>query len=236
MIIKILAVIPLVALMTVACQTSRYAEQAYSTSAPTVDKDLFVLVPEANRGDLAETRAELSRVQDGVGLAERDLMVERQRLTGAKQTAEQAGEGMSSARRALVVAKNSGELRRADEIATATAQIDRARARWHEARSQVALHTSRIAQLESDVILAKLRVDLATAKVEFDKARAVTQLDRPEADTIALRDFEASVAECETQIAMAEVDAEAWERKMQLRQKALEASADNRETVRTANE
>jgi hypothetical protein len=169
-------------------------------------------------------------------LAERDLMVERQRLTGAKQTAEQAGEGLTSAPSTLVVAKYSGELRRADEIATATAQIDRARARWHEARPQVALNEARISRLEPAVTLARLRVDLATAKVALDYARAVTQFDRPDAATIALRDFEARVAECEPQIAMAKVDALAWERKKPLRQKALEASAGNRETVRTANQ
>jgi hypothetical protein len=61
---KILAVVPLVAPLTFACQTSRCAEQASCTSAASVDKDLFVLVPEANRSDLAETHAELSRMLD----------------------------------------------------------------------------------------------------------------------------------------------------------------------------
>ena len=233
---RTLSALSLAALLSVACQSNRYSDSVYATSTPTVADDVYVLVPEANRSAIAQSRAERMRMQDGVDIAERDLMMERQRLDGAKVAADQAGEGMTAARRALEVAEDSAQARRDEEIERANEQINRARARWQLARSQVAFHESRIAQLESDVTLAELRVDLADAKIELDKARAVSKLDRPEAKKIALRDFEASVAEHELRIAVAEVDAKAWEQKMELRQEAIEASATNREEVRKKND
>ncbi len=190
-----LTLLSLAALLSVACQSNRYSDSTYPTSTPTVSDDVYVLVPEKNRSAIAENRAERIRMQDGVAIAERDLMMERQRLDGAKLEAKQAGESMTAARRAVEVADESGQLRREDEMDRAADQIDRARARWHQARSQVAFHESRIAQLEAEVKLAKLRVELADAKVELDKARAVAELDRPESKSIAIRDFEANVAE-----------------------------------------
>lgn len=228
-----LTLLSFAALLSVACQSNRYSDSTYPTSTPTVSDDVYVLVPEKNRSAIAENRAERIRMQDSVAIAERDLMMERQRLDGAKLEAKQAGESMTAARRAMEVADESGQLRREDEMDRAADQIDRARARWHQARAQVAFHESRIAQLEAEVKLAELRVELADAKVELDKARAVAELDRPESKSIAIRDFEANVAEHETRIAMAEVDAKAWEEKMELRKEAIEASASNREDVRS---
>lgn len=230
---RTLAALSIVVLASVGCQSHRYTENTYPSGSPTVADELFVLVPEGSRKAIIEARTERLRMQDAVAVAERDLKLERQRLEVAEVEAKQSATGMTAARRALEVAEKSSEARREGEMDDASSQIDRARARWHEARSKVAFHESRIAQLEDELELAKLRVDLADARVELDKARAVAKLDRPEAETIALRDFEASVEEHETRIAIAEVDARAWKEKMELRREAIEASASNREDVRS---
>ncbi|MBI1381592.1 MAG: hypothetical protein GC161_10960 [Planctomycetaceae bacterium] len=230
---RTLAALSLLALVTAGCQSHRYTENIYPSGTPTVADELFVLVPEGSRKSIIEARTERLRMQDAVAVAERDLKLERQRLEVAKVEAEQTATGMTAARRSLEVAEKSAEGRREADMDEAAAQIDRARARWHEARMNVAFHESRIAQLEDELELAKLRVDLADARVELDKAKAVAKLDRPEAENIAIGDFEANVEEHETRIAIAEIDAKAWEEKMELRREAIEASAARFEDVRS---
>src|SRR5262249_22304314 len=108
----------------------------------------------------------------------------------------------------------------------AESRLEQARSRWHAAQASVAWHEAHLDQLKADVTLAKLRVDLADARVELAKAKAVSKLDRPAIYDVPVRDFEATVEDHETRLKMAEVDVDGWKKKVDLRQKALDARDD----------
>ncbi len=220
---KMIASLLLLALLTAGCQSGTSYNNHYRGSTPHVEDDVFVYVPESDRGDIATARAESSRMMDSVAVAKRDLDQEVQRLSLAEDQLETTGDEVDTARESLALARDSNEARREKEVENATRQLESARSRWRYGESAVAYNELRVDQLESGVALAKLRVTLADARIEFAKAHAVSKLDRPEAQDVSLPDFQACIDEHEARIAMAEVDADAWKKKLELRQKALDS-------------
>ncbi len=218
----ILSLSLLAALVSSGCQSSSFLGSSLRSSTPTVDEDILVYVPEANRSDITDARTERIKLQDSVNVAQRDIEIERQRISTAQDQLGIAEDGLEAAKRAHKVARESREGERSDNLDRTENEVENARNRWLSAKEKVHYHEARIAQLESSHELAELRVDLADARVELAKARAVSELDRPEARDVSVREFEMYVEEYETRLAMAEVDADAWDKKIELRQTALD--------------
>ena len=220
---KLLATLPLLALLF-GCESTTH-NQAYDDDFgkdPRVSDDVFVYVPESERDEVDEARAEALEMKDTVDQAQHEVGLEAQRLDIAKSERNNAEDAVETARRELKVARDSAKDDRNDIVEDAEARVDGARRRWHAAQAKVALHEARLDQLKADVALAKLKVDLAEARIELAKAKAVSELDRPELYDLPVRDFEASVKEHETRLKMAEVDVDAWKKKAELRQKAYD--------------
>ena len=224
---KLIATLPLLALL-VGCQSTTH-DHVYNQhfgSDPQVSDDVYVYVPESDRSDVDEARADSLKMKDTVAQAEHEVSVEAKRLDVAKSELGNAEDGVETAQKALELARESSQSDRKDSVDDAEGRLDQARHRWHAAQANVAWHEAHLDQLKADVTLAKLRVDLAEARIELAKAKAVSKLDRPEIYDVPVRDFEASVEDHETRIKMAEVDADAWKKKVELRQKALESRDD----------
>ena len=212
----------LLASLAASCQTSPFNNHRYGYSTPTVDDKALVYVPESDRGGIAKARTEVNEMKDRVSIAERNVTQEKQRLGVAKDELKVADASVEASEKALDVAQNSDESVRSRDVSAAKQQLESAQARWRSAESKIAFLEAHIDQLKSDVELANMRVELGDARVELAKAKAVVKLDRPEARNISVSEFEASVEEKEAHVAMAEVDANAWEKKVKLRQEALD--------------
>lgn len=223
------------ALFTVGCKSNPFDNDRYNYSSPEVDDDVLVYVPESERDEITKARSECDEMKDRVTIAENQVEQEKRRLDVAEEELDVAEAEVDAAKKALSVARNSSESIREREIDNADDKLENARARWRSAQSQIAFHQARIDQLQSEVELAEMRVELAEARVQLAKARAVRELDRPEADKITVSDFEACVEEKEAMVAMAEVDAEAWEKKVKMRQDALDERLENRNQPKSAS-
>ncbi|MEO6708038.1 MAG: hypothetical protein ABIP42_00580, partial [Planctomycetota bacterium] len=210
----------LLSLLCVGCHTDPFSDRRHPYSDPTVHDDVYVNVPESDRDEIAKIRTEWNELKDRVDIAERNVEQERQRLGVAKAELDAAEAGARAARKGLDVAYESEESIRQREIESAQRNLEAARAQWLSAKSKIAFHDANIDQLKAEVDLTKTRMDLAESRMELAKAKAVHKLDRPEARDIAVSEFEASVKEHEAIVAMAEVDAEAWQKKVKIRQAA----------------
>jgi len=224
---KLIATLPVLALLF-GCESTGHDHvyHQHFGSDPRVSDDVYVYVPESDRSDVDEARADSLKMKDTVAQAEHEVSVEAKRLDLAKSELNNAQDGVETAQKELELARESSHDDRKDGVDDAEGRLDQARHRWHAAQANVAWHEAHLDQLKADVTLAKLRVDLAEARIELAKAKAVSKLDRPEIYDVPVRDFEASVEDHETRIKMAEVDADAWKKKVELRQKALEHRDD----------
>ena len=223
---KTLLLLPALALLF-GCQAFDHGHDHYRDGADLrVDDGLLVHVPENKRDDIDEARRDSLKMQDAVTKAEHDVTVEKESLSIARDEADVAEDQVDNARRKLDLARR-GDTK--DDVKDAEDDLEGARKRYRAALAKVEWHKVKVDQLQADVTTARLRVDLANAKVELAKARAVHDLDRPESRDVAVNDFEASVADHETRVKMAEVDADAWKKKLDLREdqvKAREKAAD----------
>ncbi|HEX5009704.1 MAG TPA: hypothetical protein VFY71_04830 [Planctomycetota bacterium] len=226
---KLITTLPLLALpLLFACETTTHDHVYHDHfgTDPKVSDDVYVYVPQSDRDDVNDARTESMKMQDSVAQAQHEVDVEAQQLDVARSELNNAEDGVDTARREYELSRETAQKDHDDRVDEAQKRLDAARQRWHAAAANVAWHEAHLDQLKADVTLAKLRVDLANAKVELAKAKAVSKLDRPEIYGLPLNDFEASVQDHETRIKMAEVDADAWKKKVELRQKALEDRKD----------
>lgn len=74
-----------------------------------------------------------------------------------------------------------------------------------------------------------MRVKRSEAEVELAKAKAILALDRPESRDISVGEFQACVDEKNSEVALAEVDAAAWEKKVKVRKDVFDAHREARE-------
>ena len=225
---KLLATLPLVAVLF-GCEATNH-DHAYNDNFgadPRVSDDVYVYVPESQRDDVDEARAESLKMKDAVDQAQHEVGLEAQRLDIAKSERNNAEDAVETSRRELELARKSATEEHNDVVDDAEGRLDKARRRWHAAQANVSLHEVRLDQLKADVALAKLKVELANARVELAKAKAVSELDRPELYDLPVHDFEAAVQDHETRIKMAEVDVDAWKKKAELRQKAFDDRNDD---------
>ncbi|HEX6882985.1 MAG TPA: hypothetical protein VF530_06365 [Planctomycetota bacterium] len=211
----------LIPALAIGCKSNPFSDRDGS-AALVVDDDFLVDVPESDRADIAVARTERSEMRDLVAIAERNVEQGRRQLDVAEEELAAAEAAVRTAEKSLAVAGEDDESVRASEIGDANRRLEGARARKHWARSKVAYQGTHISRLESQTDLARLRLEWSEARVELAKARAVHELDRPEARALSVGEFEARVAEKQVEVAMAEIDAQAWEKKAQVRQHALD--------------
>jgi chromosome segregation ATPase len=226
---KTIAPVLMLALLA-ACQTTdRHDHLAYDYVGldPRVDDDVYVHVPEADRKDVDEARTESLRSKDEVAQAQHEVDLETKQLRVAKDELDNAKDSVDIAQREFLLANDTTHDDHDDYVKASQERLDQARQRLQAARAKVALHEVRLEQQKADVTLAKLQVELAESRIELAKAKAVYELDRPGCRDLPLRDFEAAVADRETRLKMAEVDAEAWNKKIELRQKMLDDRRDD---------
>lgn len=219
---KSFCLLPALALL-VGCQA--FGNDPYHNGdAPRINDDLLVHVPADDRDDIEEARRESLKLKDAVAKAEHDVDVEQERLSIARDESDVAEDEVDNARRRLDLARRGdreGDVKDADE------RLADARKRYRASRAKVEWHKVKIDQLQADVTTARLRVELAEAKLELAKARAVHDLDRPETRDVAVHDFEACVEDHETRVKMAEVDADAWKKKLDLSEERMKAREDD---------
>ena len=221
----------LLAVLTAGCQSTPFNAHQSRFTNPTVSDDVLVNVPQSDRDGITKCRTEWNEMKDRVTIAENNVGQEKQRLNVAEAELDVSEDAVSAAKKGLSVARNSSESTREHEVDNAQEQLEGSQARWRSAKSKIAFTEAHIDQLDSEVDLAKLRVDLAGAKVELAKAQAVSKLDRPHSRDISVSEFQACVEEEASEVAMGEVDAAAWEKKVKLRQDAL----DKRLAVKSAS-
>jgi hypothetical protein len=217
-------IVPALALGLLGCQSNPFGEERHN--AVVVDDELVCDVPEADREDIlrarAERNAERNEMNDRVVIAERDVEQGRRQLQVAKEELEAAEAAVRKAEKSLAVAREENERVRASEMESASRRLESARARLRCAHLKVAHHATHSARLEAQVGLAKTRLERAAAQLELSKARALHELGRPETSEVAMSEFEAPVARTQVQVTMAEIDAEAWEKKVLVCREALD--------------
>lgn len=209
-------------LLALGCRSTRFGNDPDGSVAVVVNDDMLVSVPEADRENITRARTERSEMKDRVAMAERDAEQGRRQLDVTEEELEAAEDAVTTAEKGLEVARDGNENARASEMESANRKLETARTRLYLARSRVAHGKTQLSRLESETDLANLRLQWSEACVELAKAKAVHELDRPEAREISVRAFEARVADRKIQVALAEIDTQAWEQKVQVRQDALE--------------
>jgi hypothetical protein len=218
---KLLCFLPLM-LASVACQASSYSGGG---THPAIEDKTLINVPAGQREDINKARTGRSEALDSVALAKQEVARAEERVTIAKSDVRIADSEIDAAAARLELARKSTASNRDDQIKEATAKLDGVRAHQQWARTQVQLEECRVGALEAQVKLAKQRVALADAKIELAKARAVKDLARPDDDSIDVREFERCVADEDVALKMSEIDAEAWSKKVELRQDIVETRA-----------
>lgn len=219
---KTIAGLAFLTLLAVGCNSTPFHGHNDRYSHLTVDDDALVYVPESGRAEIDQARTGCDQMRDQVSIAQRNLEQGKRQLDLAEEELDVSELHVNSAMKGLEVARSSNGNVRDAQIAAANATIDGARAQWHSAVSDVAYHAVRIEQLDALVQLARLRVKRSEAEVELAKAKAVVALDRPETRDISVGEFQACLDERNAEVALAEVDADAWEKKVEVRRDVLD--------------
>ena len=190
-----------------------------------VDDDALVRVPVSDREDINKARTEAMAVEDRVAVAEHDVENAKERLDIARHAASIAKEEAEVAHeRCKLAAKENGDLRDDEKKKCAErCQGAGAHARWADA--QIVYHEHVVDDMKARVDLEKARADLAKAQVELAKAKAVNDADKDDVDPYDIAAFEANVAAHKLDVEMAEVDRDAWTKKMKLCHDAVEERA-----------
>lgn len=212
---------PLLVLGT-ACQSSSYRTHG---TRPAIEDKTLMSVPVAQREDINKARTNRAEAMDRVDLTKQDVARAEERVNIAKSDLKIAEAEVDAAESRLELAKKSDDPNRDKEIKDAESKLDGVRAHHQWARTQVQLEENRVEELDARVKLAKQRVALADAKIELAKAKAVKDLNRPDLESIDVNEFERTVADEEVALKMSEIDVDAWSKKIELRQSALEARA-----------
>lgn len=217
---KLLLPLILIAVGSAACQST-----THRTARLSVDDDALVNVPVGQREDVSKARTERTEGQDRVGIAERDLQNAQERVSLAKQTASMAEDECDAASDRVKMAHDANQDTRAAAIQSAEENRESVRAHSRWADTQVVYQQRRVEAQEDQVGLEKMRLELANAKVELAKARAVNGLDRPDVEAYDIGAFEAVVANRKLNVELAEIDAEAWQKKIKHCRTSLDAQA-----------
>lgn len=216
-------ILPLSLLALAACSSS--GEYQTNDEQPVISDKTLMVVPADERDDINKARTGHTQALDAVVLAEQEVKRAEQRLAIAKDEVGIADKEMEAAHDRVELARSGVADDRDDRIEEANEGWNGACARKHWARTQVLVEEGRVEQAKCKVALAKRRVALENAKIELAKAKAVKDVDRDDLEPIDIAAFERSVADEEINLKMAEIDVEACEKKMELRQDALEDRA-----------
>lgn len=210
----------LICLGSVACQST------YSNKRMSVDDDALVRVPVAERESINKAREEHLQAQDRIAVAEQAVEAAQADLDIAKRTAGVSHDEMSVAQERCDIARKLDPETRQDAIRTADRDLDAvcAHARWADA--QVDCQERVIEEKQAQVDLEKRRVDLAEAKVELAKAKAVNTSDSTDRHEYDVSAFESVVTARQLDVDLAEIDRDAWQKKLRLCRDAVEARAD----------
>ncbi|MDZ4771772.1 MAG: hypothetical protein SGI72_01420 [Planctomycetota bacterium] len=206
--------------VTAGCQSSSHRSTRLS-----VDDDALVNVPVSDRDDITRARTECTEVKDRMNVAERDVQNAKDRVSLAKQSAAIAHDELDAADDRVKLANSMNQDARGPAMKTADENREAVRAHGRWADAQVAYHEHVVDSMKARVELESLREELANAKVELAKAKAVNSLDRSDMDEYDVGAFESVVATKQMNVEMAEVDAEAWQKKIKLCRDALDSQA-----------
>lgn len=215
---KLLYILPLV-LVGASCQSSSY--NSYG-ERPTIADKTLMSVPASERDDIDKARMERTKSVDEVGLAEREVERAKERVKIAKGDVDIAAAEYKAAESRLELAQTSNASDRNDRIENAIKDLDGVRAHAAWAHTKVQLEENGVEEAQAKVKVAEMRVELADARIELAKAQAVEALDRDEYRDIDVGNFERCVADEELAVKMAEVEAEACAKKLELRSDLLE--------------
>lgn len=195
------------------------------TNRLSVDDDALVNVPVSDRDDITRARTECTEIEDRISVAERDVQNAKDRVSLAEQSAAIAHDEVDAADDRVKLAHSMNQDARGPAMKTADENREavRAHARWADA--QVAYHEHVVESMKARVEIESMRKELADAKVELAKAKAVNALDRSDMDEYDVGAFESVVATKKMNVEMAEIDAEAWEKKIKLCRDGLDEQA-----------
>lgn len=214
-------ILPLV-LLAGACQSSSY--NSYG-ERPTIADKTLLSVPASERDDIDKARMERTKAVDEVALAEREVERAKERVEIAKSDINIAEAEYEAAQSRLELAQSSNASDRNERIENAMEDLDGVRAHAAWAHTKVEIEEGRVEEAQAKVKVAERRVELAEARIELAKAQAVESLDRDEYRDIDVNDFERCVADEELAVKMAEIEAEACAKKLELRNDLLEERA-----------
>lgn len=219
---KLFYILPLV-LVGASCQSSSY--NSYG-ERPTIADKTLMSVPASEREDIDKARMERTKAVDEVGLAEREVERAKERVKIAKSDIGIAEAEYEAAQARLELAESSNASDRNDRIEQAMKDLDGVRAHAAWAHTKVQIEEGAVEEAQAKVEVAERRVELADARIELAKAQAVESLDRDEYRDIDVSNFERCVADEELDVKLAEVEAEACAKKLELRNGLLEERAE----------
>lgn len=207
------------------CMGLAACQSTYHQTRMSVDDDALVRVPVSDRDDINKARADCLEAKDRIEVAERDLANAKERLNQAQSTASMAHDEIDVAQKRCKTAENSSADARDAEWQSAREHCDGvcAHARWADA--QVVYHEHVVEEMKGRVELEQQRAKLCEAQVELAKAKAVNAADKNDVDPYDIAAFESAVAAQKLEVDMAEVDRDAWTKKMKLCKEAVDATA-----------
>ncbi len=218
---KLFYILPIV-LLAASCQSGSY--KAYG-ERPTIADKTLMSVPSSAREDIDKARLERTQALDEVTLAKREVERAKERSSIAAKDVGIAKDEVDAGQERLELARSGSGADRNDRIQNAMKHLEGVRAHLAWTQAQVQFEEGRVEMANSKVAVAEQRVNLADARIELAKAEAVHSLEREDYSDVDVADFERCVAEQETELKMDQVDADASQKKMELRQDLLESRA-----------
>jgi chromosome segregation ATPase len=220
---KLLPPLLLLALGSAACQSNSAHDR--SGTRMSVDDKALVQVPVSQRDAITKARTESEETRDRIAVAKRDVQNAKDHVTVAEKEVAIAKDEVDAADKRVEVARETNQDTRATAVKDAEQNREAVRAHRRWADAQVCYQERRVDEMDARLAVENLRAELADAKVELAKAKAVNALDRSDLDEYDVGAFEARVADRKMKVAMAEVDADAWDKKIKLCRDALEDQA-----------
>lgn len=213
----------LLAIGSAACQTgTHYGSNGMRLS---VDDAALVRVPVSDRDDIAKARTECAEANDRVEIAKREVQNAKAQVSLAEKEVSIAKAECEAAEKRVDLAHDTNNDSRSAALKDAEQNRSAVRAHHRWALSQVAYEEHRVDEKKAKLATEELRAELCESKLELAKAKAVNAVDQSDIAEYDTAAFEACVADKKMQVAMAEVDADAWDKKLKLCRSGLEDQA-----------
>jgi hypothetical protein len=187
-----------------------------------VDAGLLAHVPESERQEIQEARADRAQVREDLAIVEREAQEVASRLDLAADDLDVLEARLDEAEERVEHAEEFGTQ---EDLADARDRLYDSQAAVRLARTKISYYDDLRALAKRMVDLQEARLELATARVELSEAAAIARLDRPAAQEVEVHAYEERVRRLEDEVAANQVEVRAARTRVELRHELLSERA-----------